>query len=223
MRKSSFSTKKTHPTFEGYDPVSICRRVAGKIFEITQNSMQISISYLSKVYNISLSISSFFEKVIKTKLTTSISLFSIPSCLGINWIFWTHKTCSLYTTHERPTLHMLSKKIFRHFDVSVQGEDSISFRPTDTINIHTLKSMKFFRRDGQCLARTKGFDLELSPLTLPFDEDDDANVTPHHIPSSSVIRPTGSFTFTKDHHNLLNGHISSLASSIDGLDGMLHQ
>lgn len=75
------------------------------------------------------------------------------------------------------------------------------------------------------MAHTKGFDPTSGSSTLHFDEDenDDDDDMPHipnlhhDISSSSTPLSIGGFTFTEDHYNLVNGHIDSLASSIDGL------
>lgn len=129
-------------------------------------------------------------------------------------------------THQSPIQQHAFNKIFKHFNVYLHGEEFVSLRPTDIKKIHTLKHMKIVKVDGQWMARTKGFDAELGPLTLPFDgddeeDDDEDDVTPCHIPSSSAPRPTEGFTFTKDHYNLLNRRIDSLTSPIDGFGGML--
>ncbi|KAL2517710.1 Uncharacterized protein Adt_13957 [Abeliophyllum distichum] len=114
---------------------------------------------------------------------------------------------------------MIITKIFRHFKISFNNEIVLNLKPTDTINIHTLKRMKIVKEDGQWVAKTKGFDAESGPSTLPFeggekmDKDDDEEDTPlpshprdrpsSHMPSSS----TSGFSFTEDHYNLLNGRI----------------
>ncbi|KAL2517718.1 hypothetical protein Adt_13965 [Abeliophyllum distichum] len=83
--------------------------------------------------------------------------------------------------------------------------------------------------DGQWVAKTKGFDAESGPSTLPFeggekmDKDGDEEDTPlpshprerasSHMPSSS----TSDFSFTEDHYNLLNGRIDSLTTTVDDL------
>ncbi|KAL2461378.1 hypothetical protein Adt_44798 [Abeliophyllum distichum] len=49
--------------------------------------------------------------------------------------------------------------------------DSVALLPkeTDTINTFTLKQMKIFKEDGQWVAKSKGFDDESGPSTLPFE------------------------------------------------------
>lgn len=82
------------------------------------------------------------------------------------------------------------------------------------------------------MAHTEGFNPTSGHSTIPFDRDegedkDDDNIPcvpdPHHdILSSSAPLPIDDFTFTKDHYNLFNGRINSLALSVDRLDGLLH-
>ncbi|KAL2526127.1 berberine bridge enzyme-like 13 [Abeliophyllum distichum] len=81
--------------------------------------------------------------------------------------------------------------------------------------------MRIFKEDGQWVEKTKGFNDELGPSTLPLesgeemDADEDAP-----LPRPRSQRPsssTFSFTFTEDHYNLLNGQIDSLTSMVVGL------
>ncbi|KAL2517608.1 berberine bridge enzyme-like 13 [Abeliophyllum distichum] len=81
--------------------------------------------------------------------------------------------------------------------------------------------MKIFKEDGQWVAKSKEFDDELGPSTLPFedgeeideDEDDPLPRPRSHRPLSS----TSNFTFTEDHYNILNGRINSLTSTVESL------
>ncbi|KAL2471889.1 Uncharacterized protein Adt_40025 [Abeliophyllum distichum] len=116
---------------------------------------------------------------------------------------------------------MILTKIFQHFEVSFRDEVVLLPKPTDTINTLILRCMKIIKEDGQWVAKSKGFDDELGPSTLPFeggeemDEDED-DLLPRlrsHRPSSSIL----GFTFTEDHFNLLNGRIDSLTSTVDVL------
>ncbi|KAL2465768.1 Uncharacterized protein Adt_41619 [Abeliophyllum distichum] len=73
-------------------------------------------------------------------------------------------------------------------------------------------------RTGNGLVKSKGFDNESEPSTLPFkgeemvDDEDELPPRPHsQRPSSST------FGFTEDHFNLLNGQIDLLTSSVEGL------
>ncbi|KAL2487019.1 berberine bridge enzyme-like 13 [Abeliophyllum distichum] len=83
--------------------------------------------------------------------------------------------------------------------------------------------MKIFKENGQWVAKSKGFDDESEPSTLPFegkDIYDDEDAPPPSPPQPRSHRPscsTSGYTFTEDHYNLLNGRIDSLASTVDGL------
>ncbi|KAL2461884.1 Uncharacterized protein Adt_45304 [Abeliophyllum distichum] len=74
---------------------------------------------------------------------------------------------------------MILTKVFEHFGVSVHDSVALLPKATDTINISTLKRMKIFKEDDQWVAKSKGFDDESGPSTLPFeggeemDEDED--------------------------------------------------
>ncbi|KAL2506086.1 Uncharacterized protein Adt_21707 [Abeliophyllum distichum] len=79
--------------------------------------------------------------------------------------------------------------------------------------------MKIFKDDGQWVAKSKGFDDESDPSTLPFEggeEMDEYGVVPPPRPRSQ--RPLSSTSsFTEDYFNLLNGRIDLLTSSVDSL------
>ncbi|KAL2506150.1 Uncharacterized protein Adt_21771 [Abeliophyllum distichum] len=98
---------------------------------------------------------------------------------------------------------MILTKIFRHFEISFHDEVILNPKPTDTIDIYTLKRMNIVKEDGQLVAKTKGFDAESRPFTLPFedgekmdegDDEEDAVLPSHpcdrpssHMPSSSTF------------------------------------
>ncbi|KAL2531825.1 Uncharacterized protein Adt_05176 [Abeliophyllum distichum] len=114
---------------------------------------------------------------------------------------------------------MILTKIFQHFELSLHDEVFLSPKPTDTINICTLRCMKIIKENGQWVAKSKGFDDESGPSTLPFeggeDMDDDDDDPP---PRPRSQRPSSSTSsFIDDHFNLLNGRIDSLTSSVEGL------
>ncbi|KAL2526222.1 Uncharacterized protein Adt_11276 [Abeliophyllum distichum] len=114
---------------------------------------------------------------------------------------------------------MILTKVFDYFGVSIHDSVTLLPKATDTINISTLKCMKIFKEDGQWVAKSKGFDVESGPSTLPFEGgeemDEDEDVPP---PRPRSQRPSSStFGFTEVHFNLLNGRIDSLTSSVDGL------
>ncbi|KAL2518219.1 Uncharacterized protein Adt_14466 [Abeliophyllum distichum] len=116
---------------------------------------------------------------------------------------------------------MICTKIFQHFEVSFRDEVILNPKSTDTINIITLKRMRIFKEDGQWVAKTKEFDDESGPFTLPFEgheeiDADEDNPPPRprlQMPSSSTF----GFTFTENHYNLFNGRIDSLISTVENL------
>ncbi|KAL2498122.1 Uncharacterized protein Adt_23672 [Abeliophyllum distichum] len=122
---------------------------------------------------------------------------------------------------------MILTKVFEHFGISVH--DSVVLLPTatDTINISTLKGMKILKDDGQWVAKSKGFDDESGPSTLPFEGgeemDEDEDEPPPRPRSNRPTSSTSDFTFTDDHYNLLNGRIDSLASTVESVQSLLHQ
>ncbi|KAL2526761.1 Uncharacterized protein Adt_11815 [Abeliophyllum distichum] len=135
-----------------------------------------------------------------------------------------HMSCVLSGTRPKALSYgMILTKKFQHFEISFHDSVAILPKATDTINILTLKRMKIFKENGQCVAKSKWFDDESGPSTLPFEGEDihnDEDVPPPSPPRPRSHRPsssTSSFTFTEDHYNLLNGRIDSLASTVDGL------
>ncbi|KAL2512659.1 Uncharacterized protein Adt_18259 [Abeliophyllum distichum] len=84
---------------------------------------------------------------------------------------------------------MILTKVFEHFGVSVLNTVTLLPKATDIINILTLKRIKIFEENGQWVAKSKGFDDESGPSTLPFEgEDMDADEDALPLsPSSSTI------------------------------------
>ncbi|KAL2466092.1 Uncharacterized protein Adt_41943 [Abeliophyllum distichum] len=89
---------------------------------------------------------------------------------------------------------MILTKVFQHFEVFFCNSVTLLPNVADTINILTLKQIKIFKEDGQWVAKSKGFDDELGPYTLPFEggeemdkDEDDPPLRPRsHRPSSST-------------------------------------
>ncbi|KAL2491723.1 Uncharacterized protein Adt_27351 [Abeliophyllum distichum] len=119
---------------------------------------------------------------------------------------------------------------------------SISQKPTDIINLSTLKGMKIVKEPRKWVAKTKEFDTESGPSTLPLERDEAMEVDgqdekdapfrspPHDIPRSSITSTSFSFNFSEDYYNLLNAWIDSytftvddLQYSLDGLSSLLQQ
>ncbi|KAL2487213.1 Uncharacterized protein Adt_31969 [Abeliophyllum distichum] len=115
---------------------------------------------------------------------------------------------------------ILTKK-FQHFEISFCDSVAVLPKAIDTINIFTLKQMKFFKENEQWVAKSKGFDDELGPSTLPFEGEDlhdDEDAPPPSPPRTRSHRLSSSTSgFNENHFNLLNGRIDSLASTVDGL------
>ncbi|KAL2493337.1 Uncharacterized protein Adt_28965 [Abeliophyllum distichum] len=142
---------------------------------------------------------------------------------------------TIHRTHRVTALpySMILTKIFRYLEISFHDEVALNPKPTDTINILTLKSMKIIKEDGQWIAKTKEFDAESRSSTLPFEggEDMDKDNDEEDVPSTShprlsLHRPSSStsgFTFIEDHYNFLNGRIDSLISTVEGLQSMIQQ
>ncbi|KAL2525623.1 hypothetical protein Adt_10677 [Abeliophyllum distichum] len=94
-------------------------------------------------------------------------------------------------------------------------------KPPDTINILTLKRMKIFKENGQWVAKSKGFDDESGPSTLPFEGEDmdaDEDAPPPSPPRPRSHQPSSSTSgVNEDQFNLLSGRIDSLTSTVDGM------
>ncbi|KAL2541899.1 Uncharacterized protein Adt_02877 [Abeliophyllum distichum] len=114
---------------------------------------------------------------------------------------------------------MILTKIFQHFEVSFRDSVAILPKATDTINVLTLKRMKIFKENGQWVAKSKGFDDESGPSTLPFEgEEMDEDASPPSPPRPRSHRPSSSTSgVNEDQFNFLNGRIDSLTSTVDGM------
>ncbi|KAL2504653.1 Uncharacterized protein Adt_20274 [Abeliophyllum distichum] len=101
--------------------------------------------------------------------------------LDFPYIMLNHKDSVICGTRPKALPYrMILIKIFHHFKVFFCDAIVLLPRSTDTINTLTFKRMKIFKDDGQWIAKSKVFDDELGPSTLPFeggeemDEDEDA-------------------------------------------------
>ncbi|KAL2462106.1 Uncharacterized protein Adt_45526 [Abeliophyllum distichum] len=135
-----------------------------------------------------------------------------------------HMSCILSGTRPKALPYgKILTKIFQHFEISFRDSVSVFPKATDTINVLTLKWIEILKENKQWVAKSKGFDHESGPSTLPFEGEDihdDEDAPPPSPPRPRSHRPSSStsgFTFTEDHYNLLNGPINSLTSTVDGL------
>ncbi|KAL2532946.1 Uncharacterized protein Adt_06297 [Abeliophyllum distichum] len=84
-----------------------------------------------------------------------------------------HMSCVLSGTRPKALPYgMILTKKFQHFEISFRDSVAILPKATDTINVLTLKRMKIFKENGQWMAKSKGFDNESGPSTLPFEGED---------------------------------------------------
>ncbi|KAL2471701.1 Uncharacterized protein Adt_39837 [Abeliophyllum distichum] len=72
-------------------------------------------------------------------------------------------------------------------------------KATDTINTIILSCIKIVKEDGQWVAKSKGFDDESGPSTLPFEGGEEMDEEEDEPPLFSTSG------FTEGHFNLLNG------------------
>ncbi|KAL2471887.1 Uncharacterized protein Adt_40023 [Abeliophyllum distichum] len=74
----------------------------------------------------------------------------------------------------------------------------------------------------QWVEKSKGFDDESRPSTLPFEGEEIDVDEDEPPPRPRSQRPLSSSSdFTEDHFNLLNGWIDSLTSLVEGLHNMV--
>ncbi|KAL2541798.1 Uncharacterized protein Adt_02776 [Abeliophyllum distichum] len=220
-------TTKTIPHIEEeYDPVEACHRVTGKHFEaparLSTNQLTLTCRVLHNIIaHIIVPRKGHHDEV------NHYDFFLLDSILlgrKLNFLYIMIQHMNYVLSGTRPkALHygMILTKVFEHFGVSIHDSVALLPKATNTINISTLKRMKIFKENGQWVAKSKGFDDESRPSTLPFkgeDMDDDEDAPPPSPPRPRSHRPSSSTSgFNKDHFNLLNGRINSLASTVDGL------
>ncbi|KAL2513211.1 Uncharacterized protein Adt_18811 [Abeliophyllum distichum] len=217
-------TTKTIPHTEEYNLVEACRRVTGKHFDIptclSTNQLTLTCRVLHNIIaHIIVPRKGHHDEVNHYDVFLLDSIL-LGQKLDFPYIIIQHMNSVLSGTRPKALPYgMILTKVFEHFGVSVHDSIALLPKATDTINISTLKRMKIFKEDGQWVAKSKRFDDELGPSTLPFeggekmDEDEDE---PPPRPRSQ--RPSSStFDLTEDHFNLLNGQIDSLTSSVEGL------
>ncbi|KAL2542536.1 Protein kinase domain-containing protein [Abeliophyllum distichum] len=214
------------------NPVEACCHIIGKHFEavvcLSTNQLTLPCRVLHNIIaHVTVPRKGHLDEV------NHYDVFILDSILygrkiDFSYIMLQHISCVLSGTRPKTLSHrMIFTKNFQHFDISFRDSVTILPKAMDTINVLTLKRMKFFNKNGQWVAKSKWFDDKWGPSTLPFEgkdihDDEDAPLSSpprlgSHRPSSS----TSDFTFTEDHYNLLNGRIDSLASTVDGLQHAL--
>ncbi|KAL2532798.1 Uncharacterized protein Adt_06149 [Abeliophyllum distichum] len=223
-------TTKIIPHLECNDPTEACRRVTGKYFDtparLSTNQLTLTCCIL---HNIIAPI--IVPRKGHLDEFNHYDVFLIDSILAgrkldFSYIMLNHIDTILSDTRTKALPYgMILTKIFQQFKVSFRDEIALLPKSTDTINTLTLRRMKIFKDDGQWVAKSKGFDNESGPSTLPFeggeemDEgNDDEDAPPPSQPRPQSHRPSSSTSgFNEDNYNLLNGRIDSLTSTVDGL------
>ncbi|KAL2471027.1 Uncharacterized protein Adt_39163 [Abeliophyllum distichum] len=139
--------------------------------------------------------------------------------LNFSYIMFQHMNCILSGTRAKALPYgMILTKNFQHFKVLVRDSVTLLPKATNTINTLTLKRIKIFKQDGQWVAKSKGFDDESGPSTLPFEGKEMDVDEDEPLPRPCSQRSSSSaFEFTEDHFNLLNGWIDLLTFSVEGL------
>ncbi|KAL2491256.1 Uncharacterized protein Adt_26884 [Abeliophyllum distichum] len=217
-------TTKTIPHIDEYNPVEACRRVTEKHFDtparLSTNQLTLTCRVLHNIIvHIIVPRKGYHDEVNHYDVFLLDSIL-LGRKLDFPYIMLQHMNFVLSGTRPKALPYgMFLTKVFEHFGVSVHDSVVLLPKATDTINISILKCMKIFKKDGQWVAKSKGFDDESSPSTLPFEGgeemDEDEDEPP---PRPRPQRPSSSSSgFTEDHFNLLNGRIDSLTSSVEGL------
>ncbi|KAL2474874.1 Uncharacterized protein Adt_35610 [Abeliophyllum distichum] len=209
-----------------YDPVAACCRVTGKHFDAPTRLSTNQLTLTCRVLHNIIAHIIVLEKGTMMKLIIMIFFFSTQSLLGrkldFPYIMIQHMNSVLSGSRLKALPYgMILTKVFEHFGVSDLNTIALVPKATDTINTLTLKRMKIFKENGQWVAKSKGFDDESGPSTLPFEgEDMDAD---EDAPLSSPPRPrshrpsSSTSSVNEDQFNLLNERIDSLTSTVDGM------
>ncbi|KAL2533109.1 Uncharacterized protein Adt_06460 [Abeliophyllum distichum] len=217
-------TTKTIPHTDEYDPIQACCHVTGKNFEV---AIRLSSNQLTLPCRVLHNIIAHIIVPRKGHLdeVNHYDVFLLNSILrgrklDFSYIMMQHMSCVLSGTRPKALPYgMILTKIFQHFDVSFRDSVAILPKAIDTINILALKRMKIFKENGQWVAKSKGFDDESGPSTLPFEgEEMDEDASPLSPPRPRSHRPSSSASdVNEDQFNLLSGRIDSLTSTVDGM------
>ncbi|KAL2479763.1 Uncharacterized protein Adt_32729 [Abeliophyllum distichum] len=218
-------SSKTIPHLEGYNPAEACSRVTGKHFE---EARRLSSNQLTLPCRVLHNIISHIIVPRKGHLdeVNHFDVFLLDSMLvgrklDFSYIMLHHMN-TVHRGHRPMALPygMILTKIFQHHQISFRDEVVFSAKPTDTIDIRTLKRMKIIKQNGQWVAQSKGFDDDSGPSTLPFEggEEMDEDASPPSPPRPRSHRPSSSASgINEDQFNLLSGRIDSLTSTVDGM------
>ncbi|KAL2475252.1 Uncharacterized protein Adt_35988 [Abeliophyllum distichum] len=219
-------TTKTIPHTKEYHPIEACCLVTGKHFD---PAVRLSTNQLTLLCRVLHNIIAHIIVPRKGHLdeVNYYDVFLLDSILrgrklDFSYIMIQHMTSVLSGTRPKALPYgMILTKNFQHFEISFRDLVVVLPKATDTINVLTLKRMKIFKENGQWVAKSKGFDDELGPSTLPFEGEDIHDDEDDHLPSPPrprSHRPSSSTSgFNEDHFNLHNGQIDSLASTVNGL------
>ncbi|KAL2480372.1 Uncharacterized protein Adt_33338 [Abeliophyllum distichum] len=186
---------KTIPHIEEeYDPVAACCRVTGKHFyaptRLNTNQLTLTCRVLHNIIaHIIVPRKGHHDEVNHYDVFLLDSIL-LGRKLDFPYIMIQHMNSVLSGSRSKALPYgMILTKVFEHFGVSVLNTTALVPKATDTINTLTLKRMKIFKENGQWVAKSKGFDDESGPSTLPFEgEDMDADEdAPPPSPASSPI------------------------------------
>ncbi|KAL2532998.1 Uncharacterized protein Adt_06349 [Abeliophyllum distichum] len=189
--------QKQFPHTDEYNPVEACYHVTSKHFEAT---VRLSTNQLTLPCRVLHNIIAHIIVPKKGQLdeVNHYDVFLLDSILrrrkiDFSYIMLHHMSCVLSGSRPKALPYgMILTKKFQHFDISFRDSVAILPKATDTINVLTLKWMKIFKENGQWVAKSKGFDDELRPSTLPFEGEDmdaDEDVLPPS-PASSTFTST---------------------------------
>ncbi|KAL2498882.1 Uncharacterized protein Adt_24432 [Abeliophyllum distichum] len=211
-------TIKIIPHIQEYNPIEACCRVTEKYFEaaVRQSTNQLTLP-CRVLHNIIVSKKGHLDEVNHYDVFLLDSI--LRGCkLDLSYIMIQHMSCVLSGTRAKVLPYgMILTKIFQHFEV-VHNSVVLLPKATNIINTPTLKRMKIFKEDRQWVAKTKGFDDESGPSTLPFEGEEIDVDKDEPPPRPRSQRPSSSSSsFIEDHFNLINGRIDSLTSSVEGL------
>ncbi|KAL2471475.1 Uncharacterized protein Adt_39611 [Abeliophyllum distichum] len=154
---------------EGYNPVETCSRVMGKHFEearrLSTNQLTLTCRVLHNIISHIIVPRKGHPDEVNHFDVFLFNSILVERKLDFPYIVLHHMN-TVHRGHRPMALPygMILTKIFQHCQVSFCDEVVISPKPTDTINIHTLKRMKIIKKDGQWVAQSKRFNDESGTL-----------------------------------------------------------